>query len=165
MSAWTPEACTHRRHWKLLQLKSPTATVIVDSPEAADAVVLWPRKSCYCVAPRTWDTAPANLGHALHPRAAAAAGGLTSWVHTQVHSVGSCFSGLSSESCSAHTHTLVSALWLLHIHLRHQNQLHCGIVRVSWAPELLSPHAKLLQCVPLWQLGVCCVSSVSAAID
>lgn len=40
-----PRGLHHRRHWKLLQLKSPTATVIVDSPGDADAVVLWPRRA------------------------------------------------------------------------------------------------------------------------
>lgn len=116
-----------------------------------------PQEELLLHCPRTWDTAPCNLGHALHPRAAAAPRGLTFGSELQVHSMGTCFSGLSSEA-ALHMPTL----WTQHSGCSmYTSGTRTSITVVLGVSGPQSCHHPTPASVPLWQLGVhLCLSSV-----
>ena len=70
-----------------------------------DAVVLWPRGSCYCVARGPGIQHPPTLDTPFTPELQQLHVGSHLGSTLQVHSVGGCFSGLSSE-VALHTATL-----------------------------------------------------------
>ena len=128
----------------------------------ADAVVLWPRKSCYCVARGPGIQHPPTLDTPFTPELQGLHVGSHLRSTLQDHSMGTCFSGLSSE-VAVHTPTL----WTQHsgcsIYTAGTRTNITVVVWVPWAPELLSP-----PCTPVCHCGslaCACVSFISAAMD
>lgn len=146
-----PRGLHHRRHWKLLQLKSPTATVIVDSPET--------QMLLSCGLERAATVLPEDLGYST----------CQPWTCPSPQSCSSCtwahILGPHSKSTRWAAVFQVSALRLLCTH----PQSGLSTLAAPYTPQAPEPASlwyceypgplscchPMQACVPLWQLGVC----------